>query len=99
MGSLAYQGIMSKGQDGGPPTPLTHKLQCTKTFLSGGVVGVVGDQFEAHTVGRTVHQDGLREIVSGSTKTFFEGFAAARTGDPISDGDAVGEGDAKTKVG
>ena len=98
MASLAYKGIMSKGLDG-PATPLTHKLQCTKSYLKGGMVGVVGDQFEAHTVGRTVHQDSLRQIVSGSSKTFFEGFAAARTGDPIADGDQVGDGDAKTNVG
>ena len=98
MSSLAYQGIMSKGLDG-PATPLTHKIQCTKSYLKGGLVGVVGDQFEAHTVGRTVHQDSLRQIVSGSSKTFFEGFAAARTGDPIADGDQVGDGDAKTNVG
>ena len=98
MASLAYKGIMRHGLDG-PATPLTHKLQCTKSYLKGGMVGVVGDQFEAHTVGRTVHQDSLRQIVSGSTKTFFEGFAAARTGDPIADGDQVGDGDAKTKVG
>lgn len=98
MASLAYRGIMSKGLDG-PATPLTHKLQCTKTFLFGGLVGVVGDQFESHVVGHTTHSDSLREIISGSTKTFFEGFAAARTGDPIADGDQVGDGDAKTTVG
>ena len=97
MAQLAHQGILSQGLDG-PPTPLTHKIQCNKTYVSGSLVAVVGDQFEAHTVGRNVHQDSLREIVGGSSKTFFEGFAAARTGDPIADGDAVGDGDAKTNV-
>ena len=56
MASLAYRGIMSKGLDG-PATPLTYKLQCTKTFLFGGLVGVVGDQFESHVVGHTTHSD------------------------------------------
>ena len=98
MPNLTYKGAMSKGQDGGAPTPLTHKNQCVKSYVGGNIIGVVGDQFESHTVGLTVHQEGQRQIISGASKTFFEGFAAARVNDPIADGDAVQQGNAKTIV-
>ena len=98
MAKLAYKGAMSKGQDGGAPTALTKKIQCSKSYVGGNLIGVVGDQFEAHTVGRDTHQDAQREITSGASKTFFEGKAAARVNDPIADGDAVQDGNAKTNV-
>ena len=98
MPNLTYKGAMSKGLDGGAPTSLTHKNQCNKTYVGGVLVGVVGDQFEAHTVGKTTHQDSLREIIAGASKTYFEGFLAARINDPIADGDEVADGNAKTIV-
>ena len=98
MSALTYKGAMSKGQDGGAPTALTKKNQCSKSYVGGNLIGVVGDQFEAHTVGRDTHQDAQREITSGASKTFFEGKAAARVNDPIADGDAVQDGNAKTNV-
>ena len=91
-------GVMSKGQDGGPPTPLTHKIQCSKSYVGGNLIAVVGDQFELHQVGRQIHKDGQRQITSGASKTFFEGNQAARVNDPIADGDSVAQGDAKTSV-
>jgi uncharacterized Zn-binding protein involved in type VI secretion len=98
MNKLTFFGALSKGSDGGEPTPLTKKVQCTKSYIGGLLIGTVGDQFEAHTVGLVTHQDEQRQIVSGSTKTFFEGKEAARVDDPIADGDQVAEGNAKTWV-
>jgi hypothetical protein len=89
---------MSKGQDGGPPTALTHKNQCNKSYVGGVLIGVVGDQFEEHTANRSLHKDAQRQITSGASKTFFEGKAAARVNDPIADGDQVADGNAKTLV-
>jgi|APCry1669189440_1035222.scaffolds.fasta_scaffold08455_2 hypothetical protein len=98
MPALTYKGALSAGADGGPATPLTHKNQCTKSFVAEGLIGVVGDQFEQHTANRSVHQDALRQITSGASKTYFEGFLAARINDPIADGDYVNQGSAKTSV-
>ena len=98
MTALTYKGAMSKGQDGGPPTALTHKNQCTKSYVGGVLIGVVGDQFEEHTANRSLHKDAQREITSGASKTFFEGKAAARVNDPIADRDQVADGDAKTFI-
>lgn len=98
MTQLTFFGALSKGSDGGSPTPLTKKVQCTKSYVGGLLIGTVGDQFEAHTVGLVTHEDEQRQIVSGSMKTFFEGNAAARVDDPIADGDQVAEGNVKTFV-
>jgi uncharacterized Zn-binding protein involved in type VI secretion len=98
MSALTYKGAMSAGADGGPPTGLNTKNQCSKSYVAEGLIGVVGDQFDAHTVGRTTHQTSQREITSGASKTFFEGKAAARVNDPIADGDKVAQGSAKTNV-
>ena len=98
MTALTYKGALSKGQDGGPPTALTKKVQCTKSFVGGILIGTVGDQFEEHTANRSLHKDAQRQISSGAAKTFFEGNAAARVNDPIADGDAVAQGNAKTLV-
>jgi uncharacterized Zn-binding protein involved in type VI secretion len=98
MPALTYKGALSKGQDGGPATALTAKVQCSKSYVGGKLIGTVGDQFEAHTVGRQTHQTSQREITSGSSKTYFEGKSAARVDDPVADGDAVAQGNAKTSV-
>ena len=96
MASLTYNGAMSKGQDGGPPTALT--ATCSKSYVGGVLIGRVDDIFAPHTVGRTTHSGSQRKITSGASKTFFEGKAAARVNDPIADGDAVQDGNAKTNV-
>lgn len=98
MSALTYKGALSKGSDGGAPTGLNTKVQCTKSYVAEGLIGTVGDQFDAHTVGSTTHQTSQREITSGASKTFFEGKAAARVGDGIADGDKVDQGSAKTNV-
>ena len=96
MANLTYKGAMSKGQDGYPASPLTI-VQCTKSYIGGNIIGVVGDQFSDH--GPSPQHVGVnRKISSGASKTFFEGHQAARQDDPIADGDAVAEGNAKTNV-
>ena len=98
MAALTYKGALSRGQDGGAATGLNTKVQCTKSFVGGILIGTVGDQFDAHTVGLVTHSTSQRQITSGASKTFFEGKAAARVDDPIADGDAVAQGNAKTSV-
>lgn len=98
MPALTYKGALSKGSDGGAPTGLNTKVQCTKSYVPEGLIGTVGDQFDEHSVGKTIHKESLRQITFGATKTFFEGNAAARVDDPISDGDMVDQGSAKTIV-
>lgn len=98
MTALTYKGAMSKGQDSGPPTALNTKNQCTKSFVGGKLIGVVGDQFDPHTANGSLHQNAQRQITSGASKTFFEGKAAARVDDSIADGDVVAQGNAKTLI-
>jgi uncharacterized Zn-binding protein involved in type VI secretion len=99
MPALTYKGALSKGSDGGAATPLTRRNFLQKSYVGGVLIGVVGDRFEQHTVPiATVHADAQREIISGASKTFFEGRAAARVDDPIADGDQVAQGNAKTFV-
>lgn len=89
MSGFAKEGDLSQGIDG-PATPLTYRLQAVKTFVQGKRIGLVGDQYEPHTVGRVTHSGAEREIITGSSKTFFEGKQVARFGDLIADGDRVG---------
>lgn len=96
MASLAYKGVMSKGQDGYPPSALTN-MQCTKSYVGGQLIAVVGDQFSDHGPSPQ-HVGAKRKISAGASKTYFEGKLAARIDDPIADGDAIGEGNAKTIV-
>ena len=96
MTALTYQGAMSKGQDGYPPSALTI-MQCSKSYVGGKIVGVVGDQFADHGPAPQ-HTSVKRKISSGAAKTYFEGHLAARADDLIADGDAISNGDAKTLV-
>ena len=96
MAKLAYKGSMSKGQDGYPPSALTT-MQCSKSYVGGNIIGVVGDQFADHGPSPQ-HTDIKRKISSGASKTYFEGKLAARVNDLIADGDAVADGNAKTNV-
>ena len=96
MANLTYKGAMSKGQDGYPASALTS-VQCSKSYVGGNLIGVVGDQFADH--GPSPNHVGVkRKISSGASKTYFEGKLAARVNDPIADGDAVADGNAKTNV-
>ncbi len=98
MAKLTYKGAMSEGEPTWPASGLNAKIQCTKSYVAEGLIGTVGDQFDPHTKGSTTHQTSQREITSGASKTYFEGNAAARVGDPIADGDKVKDGSAKTNV-
>ena len=98
MTAVTYKGALSKGLDGGSPTGLNTKNQCKKSFVGGKLIGVVGDQFDPHVVGLATHSTSQRQISSGASKTFFEGKAAARVNDSISDGDEIAQGNAKTSV-
>ena len=89
MVGFAKEGDLSQGIDG-PATPLTYKNQAVKTFVQGMRIALVGDQYQSHQVGLSTHIASQREIIDGSSKTFFEGKKVARYGDPIADGDKVG---------
>jgi len=86
------KGDLSQGSDGGAATPLTALNQATKSYWGGKLVGLVGDQFQSHTVGLVTHSAAQRQITTGSATMFFEGKAVARTGDLIADGDKCAEG-------
>lgn len=96
MTALTYKGAMSKGQDGYPPSALTI-TQCSKSYVGGQIIGVVGDQFADHGPAPQ-HVSIMRKISSGASKTYFEGYLAARVDDQIADGDAISDGDAKTFI-
>jgi uncharacterized Zn-binding protein involved in type VI secretion len=97
MGGFAKEGDLSQGIDG-PATPLTYKIQAVKTFVQGMKIALVGDQYQPHTIGRITHIGAQREIIDGSSKTFFEGKKVARYGDPVADGDQVGGAGFKTFI-
>jgi uncharacterized Zn-binding protein involved in type VI secretion len=97
MAAITRKTDMSAGLDG-PATALTAKNQAHKSYINGLLVGLVGDQYQPHPVGNTMHSGGLREITSGASKTFIEGLAVARVGDPVADGDKVGTGSSNSFV-
>jgi len=91
MPSICKIGDYSTGADGYPPSALIS-TPITKTYINGQLIGAVGAIYAPHTQGKTTHSDVQRTIIQGSSKTFIEGFAVARTGDLIADGDTVGDG-------
>jgi uncharacterized Zn-binding protein involved in type VI secretion len=99
MGNVARKGDLSQGLDG-PATSLTHLIQAQKSYIDGLLVGLVGDEYESHEPysGGSPHHDGQRQIISGASKTFFEGKPVSRTNDSIADGDKVGTGSAKLTI-
>ena len=97
MPGIARKGDLSVVSDGGAPTALTFLNQATKTYINGKLIGLVGDQFEQHTVPiATVHSGSQRQITDGSSTMFFEGKQVARGGDPIADGDIIDENSVST---
>jgi uncharacterized Zn-binding protein involved in type VI secretion len=96
MTAVTYKGAMSKGQDGYPPSALTV-MQCSKSYVGGKIIGVIGDQFDDHGPSPQ-HTDIKRKISTGAAKTYFEGHLAARVDDLIADGDAISDGNAKTFI-
>lgn len=100
MPAIVRIGDMSTGHSCFPPTPMAVS-PVSKTFINGVNPGVVdsGSQHVAHSCGNTVHPNSTRTHSSGSSNTFIEGKPAARIGDNISCGDAVGQGSPNTFVG
>lgn len=93
-------GDMSTGHGCFPPTPMAES-PVSKTFINGIKPGVVASTSThvTHSCGVVVHPQGpARSHSSGASKTFIEGFLAARIGDDISCGDTCGEGSPNTFI-
>jgi uncharacterized Zn-binding protein involved in type VI secretion len=93
MPAVIRVGDMSTGHGCFPPTALAVS-PVSKTFFNAKKPGVVSGacQHVAHTCGRVTHPNNTRVPSSGASKTFIEGFPAARIGDNIACGDTCGEG-------
>lgn len=90
MGGLAKIGDLSRGHDGFPPTPMVT-TPITKTRFNGQLIGALSPlcQYAPHSNGATTHQQQTRYPVTGSSKTFVEGYPVIRKGDLLNDGDYV----------
>ena len=99
MPAVVRIGDVSTGHGCFPPTNLAQTA-CTKTYFNGKLAAVVNPntQYVTHACGIIVHPQGSRNINSGSSKTFIEGYAVARIGDNIACGDACGEGSPNTFI-
>lgn len=93
MPAVALVGDLSTGHGGFPPTAMTSS-PISKTEIAGKKPGVVDAscKFATHKLGRATHLDEIRYPTSGSSKTTIEGYALARIGDPLNDGDTIGQG-------
>jgi uncharacterized Zn-binding protein involved in type VI secretion len=93
MPAVIRVGDFSTGHDCFHPTALLGS-PVRKTKFNNKFPGVVSNacQHAAHTCGKTTHPNNTRVPSSGASKTFIEGFRAARIGDPIACGDTCGEG-------
>jgi uncharacterized Zn-binding protein involved in type VI secretion len=67
-----------------------------KTYVNGLLAGVVSTECQYATKGSSPQP--ARYIKAGAQKTFIEGYAAARYGDPLADNDAVGHGSPNTFI-
>lgn len=97
MPCIALVGDMSTGHGGFPPTNMTSS-PVSKTEINGKKPGVVDPacKFAEHRLGKQVHPEAIRYPISGSSKTKIEGYAIARIGDPLNDGDTIGQGSSNT---
>jgi uncharacterized Zn-binding protein involved in type VI secretion len=93
MPAVSRIGDMSTGHGCFAPTALIQ-TPVTKTFFNGILASVIdtGCLHAPHTCGVTTHAGATRSPSSGASKTFIEGKLAARIGDNIACGDAIGEG-------
>jgi uncharacterized Zn-binding protein involved in type VI secretion len=89
-------GDKSTGHGCFPPTAVNGGC-ASKTTIEGPAAAVVGSTHPPHSCGNTTHSG--RSISSGSGKTTIEGSPAARIGDSINCGDAMGQGASKTFFG
>jgi uncharacterized Zn-binding protein involved in type VI secretion len=99
MPAISRIGDMSTGHGCFPPTALVQ-TSVTKTYFNGILASVVdsGCQHAPHTCGITTHAGSTRSPSSGASKTYIEGFPAARIGDNIACGDAIAEGSANSFI-
>jgi hypothetical protein len=90
MAGIAKLGDLSRGHDGFPPSPMVT-TPIKKTYYNGKLIGALSPlcQYEAHSSGSTTHQQTERYPITGSSKTYVEGFAIIRKGDQLNDGDYV----------
>lgn len=93
MPALSKLGDLSTGHDGYPATKMIT-TPVVKTFINGKLAGVVSPlcTFESHSKGASVHPSNTRYPVRSSGKLYIEGYLAAWVGDPLADGDTIGEG-------
>lgn len=97
MGAAYRDDDISTGADGGAPTAVSAST--SKSYVNGKLAAVLGDIHGTHTIpGPIVHSGGQRAISGAASKTFWEGTAAARTNDPIADGDKCGAGSPNTFI-
>jgi len=90
MSGIAKLGDLSRGHDGYPPTPMVT-TPITKTYYNGKLIGALSPlcQYQAHSKGNSTHPQESRYPITGSSKTFVEGYAIIRKGDLLNDGDYV----------
>jgi uncharacterized Zn-binding protein involved in type VI secretion len=93
MPAVSRIGDMSTGHGCFPPTALVS-TPVAKTFFNGKLASVVDSSclHAPHICGLVIHAGSTRSPSSGASKTFIEGKFAARIGDNIACGDAIGEG-------
>ena len=86
---------MSTGHGCFPPTPI-NGAYASKTTIEGLEAAMIDSTHPDHSCGNTVHSS--RKVSSGAAKTTIEGKKAARIGDSINCGDAMGQGASKTFI-
>jgi len=99
MPAVTRLGDNSTGHGDWPPTlMITTPVQ--KTFFNGILAGVVNSQCEwaAHSDAHTTHPASSRYPTHGASKTYIEGNLAARIGDDLADGDAIGAGSSNSFI-
>ena len=90
MSGIAKIGDYSRGHDGFLPTPMVT-TPIVKTRFNGQLIGALSPlcQYSEHSNGSTTHQQVERYPITGSSKTFVEGYAIIRKDDLLNDGDYV----------
>ena len=99
MPAITRIGDKSTGHGCFPPTTMIT-TPVAKTYINGKFAGVVDSacKWSAHTCGNVTHNSDQRYPSSGASKTYIEGKLAARIGDPIACGDAIGQGSTNTFI-
>lgn len=96
MPAVVLNSYISAGHGCFPPTVIT--ATSSKTRINGIKVALHGDRYAAHSCGLSVHSVGIRNGISGATKTHIEGKPPLRIGDNIACGDACAQGSVNTFI-